>query len=185
VSEAFIIGDIHVKGNYPFLSKEIRKLITLQPGSVFTPVELEPSADAVKAFVQKHGFYDLQVTVRERPAKRPGKIDLNVEIKKGGTYRVRRIQVEGNTFFPTSRIVNKIAKSSRFRPVRLKSNLKKIRRMYIRKGYVKAQVKLAKVEFDLAERKVDLTIQIKENKRLSLEFLGKQVFSTATIRRLQ
>lgn len=136
----------------------------------------------VKAFLEKNGYYGSEVTITPHHHKKFNVVDLIIKIKKGETYRVDKITITGNSIFSARSIKSKISKSSRFRMKRLKDNIKKIKKMYANDGYIKARVKLKKVDFNPETHKVNIELTIKENKKLKIAFEGDTVIPVGKLR---
>ncbi len=171
------VRNIIVKGNYPILSKHIKKLIPLQPGTDFDGELIPESIETVKAYLEKEGYYDSLVTISVRDSKEYEVKDLVVKIKRGHKYHVRHIEIEGNQFISKKSLRNKINRFSRFKMRRLKKNLKNIQKMYASYGYIKARVKLKDIIFHEDIRKVDVFLTVRENKKFKLIIKGKTYFN--------
>lgn len=184
IHEFRTVRGIKVRGNYPFLSKEIRRLIPLQPGTVFEESKILESQQAVERFLEKNGYYESKVKVSYKYHKKYPVVDLKINIKRGHFYRVGNIKIKGNTVFFDSRIKNKISRSSRFRENRLKKEIREIRKLYNDHGYIKTRVKLTRMKFDHKNKKVHLRITIRENKELVLKFTGNKVLSSIKLQEI-
>lgn len=182
IKEYRIVRGISVRGNYPFLSKEIKRLIPLQPGSAFRQELLEDSRQSVLEYLEKNGYYDSKVSVTAKPHKRLPLADIKIRIQRGHFYRIRGIEVDGNTAFRDSRIRNKISRGSRFQEKRLKKDIRRIKKLYANNGYVKARIKVEDKTFDDEKKVVNLDLSVRENKKLVLTFSGKKVLSSVRLR---
>lgn len=171
------VRDIRVQGNYPILSKNIRKQIALQPGAYFNESHLADSIATIEKYLEKNGYYDSQVSITPRFHERYHTVDLIVRIQKGKTYKIRNVMVNGNQSIHARILKNKISRFLRFRPARLKKDLKRIKKMYVKKGFVRARIKVENLQFDDVAGKVDITLSVRENKKLRVEFIGKTVLS--------
>lgn len=171
------VRDIRMHGNYPILSKNIRKQITLQSGAYFNETHLADSIAAITEYLEKNGYHDSNVSITPKLHERYNTVDLIVRIKKGKTYKIRDITVNGNQIVDARVLKNKISRFMRFRSTRLKKDLKRIKKMYVKKGFVRARVKVDNLQFDDAAGKVDITLSVRENKKLRVEFVGKTILS--------
>lgn len=184
ITEAKTVRDVLVAGNYPFLNKEIARLVFLQPGSPFEPQLLPKSIENIDRFLVRNGYYGSKISITPRPHKKYNIVDLMVRLKKGETYRVGKISVTGNHALSTGRIKSKFTHFHRFREKTLKADLKRLRDLYAKKGYVKARIKIEGLDFDPETRKVGIRISIKENKRLRLFFEGPISFRKERLRQV-
>lgn len=184
IEEFRMVRGVSVKGNYPFLAKQITRLIPLQPGSVFDNNLLAPSILAIEEFLQKNGFYNSIATITSHEHKKFPTVDLHIRIQKGHTYRYGTIDIAGNTVFQQSRLANKISRSSRYQENRLKKDLRRIDRLYTKKGYIKSRVKVENKTFNEDQKTVDLQIVLRENKKLVLTFSGQKSASSSQLRKI-
>ncbi len=184
IEEFRMVRGISVNGNYPFLSKQITRLIPLQPGNVFDVNFLAPSILAIEEFLQKNGFYNSVATITSREHKKFPVVDLRIQIQKGHTYRYGDIAIEGNTVFSGQRLRNKVSRSSRYQESRLKKDLRRIDRLYTKKGYIKSRVKVENKTFNEDKKTVDLQISVRENKKLVLTFSGQKSASSSKLREI-
>lgn len=181
ILEYEIIRDIFVAGNYPFLNRDFTRLIPLQSGTVYDPILIPKAIGSIDAFLSKNGYYDSTIAITAEPHHKYDTVDLKIKIHKGHTYRVDKIIINGTKNLSEKTIRNKLSRSSRFRMVKLKNNLHKIKKLYTKKGFIKARVKLDKVIFHDNTKTADIHISIKENKRLILRFEGKPVFKKSSL----
>lgn len=182
IRENYILRDISITGNYPFLSREIRKNILVQPGAVYSQSFLQGSEKNIIQFLEKEGFYNSKVKITHEIHKKSNKVDLKVRIDKGHTYRLKDVNIEGNTVLSDNRIKNKLKHWGRFKTSRLKKDLKKIRNLYSKKGYVKARVRVIDTIYDKENKKVSLSLKIKEGKKLFLSFTGNPILPIKSLR---
>lgn len=177
------VRNINVKGNYPFLSKDIIKLIPMQPGSAFDSELISTSEEAVNKYLKKHGFYESQIKISTKDIKNePSIIDLVIEIQKGRTYRYRDVFVKGNTALSSRRIKNIIQHWARFKTTQLKVDVNHIKEIYAKKGYIKARVKVEKVVFDRDKNQVDIHLTVRENRKLSIKIKGNPYYPPERIK---
>lgn len=181
ILEYEIVRDIFVAGNYPFLNRDFTRLIPLQPGTVYDPTLIPKAIESIDAFLRKNGYYGSRIAITAKPHRKFDTVDLKIKIRKGRTYRVDKIVITGAKSFSERTLKGKIARSSRFRMVKLKNNLRKIKKFYAKKGFIKARVKLNEVVFHDDTKTVDLHVGIKENKRLILRFEGKPTFKKSSL----
>lgn len=167
------IRDLGVTGNYPMLGKDITRLIPLQPGTVFDENLIQESIDQITTYLKKYGYYDSKVRIKIKHIKKYNVYDLVIKLKKGKTYRVGNIDIKGNKVINSRRINNIFRHFTRFTEARLKNDLKKLKQIYANKGYIKARIKVGELVFDDVKKQVHLSFDIRENKKLKIQFTGK------------
>lgn len=184
IVEARFIYSISIVGNYPFLDKEIRRILPLQPGTVFKSEKIPATMKTLDAFFAKQGYWHAKFEIKPEFHPKHDTVDIRIKIKKGPVYRIGKVVVTGNTIFSELRIRNILTHFTHFKILRLKKDLKKLKSLYARKGYIKARVKLDHFTFDDIERRADLYLNIRENKKLKVNFTGKPVIPQGRLREI-
>lgn len=182
ITEARFIYNITILGNYPFLDKEIRRILPLQPGTVFKSEKIPATMRTLDAFFTKHGYRHAKFEIQPKYHKQHDTVDIKIKIKKGPVYRLRSVFVTGNKILTHQYIRNVLTHFTHFKMVRLKKDLKNLKSIYAKKSHIKARVKLDRITFDERERKVDLYLTIRENKKLRVNFVGKTVIPLGRLR---
>lgn len=178
------VRDVLVAGNYPFLNKEIARLVFLQPGTPFEPSLIPKSVENIDRFLVRNGYYRSKIEITPRPHKKYDSVDLVVKINKGETFRVGKVTVNGAKALSERRIKAKFFHLHRFREKTLKSDLKRVKNLYAKKGYVKARIKVERLDFHPETRKVDIEVSVTENKRLKISFEGALSFRKERLRQI-
>lgn len=184
ITEYKFIRDIRIYGNAPFLNKDFKRIIPLQPGTPLDLTLIPKSIENILNFLKKNGFYESEVSIETRPHRKFNTVDLLIKIKKGKTYRLDQVHIKGNKHIPTRTLRGKISRWGRFREERLKENIEKIKKLYRKKGFIKARVKLQKIKFNEQEKTVDVYVNIRENKKLILKITGKTGLSKGKIKQI-
>jgi len=181
--EARLIHRVKVSGNYPYLSRKILRLSSLQPGIVYREELVGESKKRLEDFFEKQGYFDTQVEILPPVSPAPNMVDLRIRIHKGRTYRIGKIEVTGNQFYRSSYLRNRIYGFSHFNPYRIKDKLKGVQNSYINNGFVRARVKLTDIEINPQSHHVDLAVAVDERKQLQIVFKGNQFFRPGTLER--
>lgn len=177
------IRNISVNGNYPFLSKDIIKLIPMQPGSAYDKNLVLPSQNAVNSFLEKNGFYESNIQIIKKPVKdEPSIVDLKIKIKKNRTYYYRDVTFTGNSVYSSRRLRNIVKHWGRYEPQKLKEDVEHIKEIYAKKGYVKARVKVEQITFDRTNNKVDIALSIRENRKLTIKIVGNPFYPPSRLK---
>ncbi len=183
LKEGFIIKNIAINGSYPLLEGTVRRSLFLSPGQIYDSSKLPEQVDRLDRLYLREGYYDSTVFAIEDYNEADREVSLRFNIKKGKTYRIRDIEVEGNKAVSTRRIRRIIHTYTHYKPRKLKSNLEKIRKVYAKKGFVRARVRLEGEAFDHDARKVDLDVAVREGKRVFVRFQGNDHFRPRTLRK--
>ncbi len=173
LQDAFLIKTVDMSGNYPILEKDVKKAIFMTPGDVYQPERIPEQVARLIAFYEKEGYRQTSVTIEEKKDLSHRMITLKVKIKKGKDYRVGDITVKGNHIFLDSRIKNKITRIFGFSPKILKKDVESIEKLYHTNHHPRVRVK-ATVQFDEEKRKANITLEIREGKKVVVVFEGNE-----------
>ncbi len=175
LEDAYLIKDVELHGNYPLLENKIRRALFFTTGDVYNPEKIPEQINRLLSFYEKEGYKDTSVLIEESKDETNHMVTLKVMIHKGQSFRVGEVTVIGNTLFPDSRIQNKLySYISGYSPTRLKSDLEKVEKLYADHGYPRARARAIGFSFNKEKHKVDLTIEIKQGKKVILKFEGNK-----------
>ncbi|MBI4412354.1 MAG: outer membrane protein assembly factor BamA [Deltaproteobacteria bacterium] len=171
-----LVRKLSVSGNYPYLSKTILRLSSLQTGEPFEPDAVLENEKRIGDFFEKEGYYGTKVGIKAVRDPKPGFINVKIRVHKGETYRLGETVFVGNTFFADSRLRNKLSGFGHFKLRRIKKKLKDIQNKYVQKGFVRARLKLSSVDVDREKKEVNIVVEVIERRRLVLAFEGNNLF---------
>jgi outer membrane protein insertion porin family len=99
--------NITIEGNTIFQTATLKALLTLKPGQVFSPEEVDKNRDAIRDFYGKAGYLDTFVTAVRQPDLATGDIGINFMVMhaegqnaaegESDKFYVEGIDIEGNT----------------------------------------------------------------------------------------
>lgn len=171
------IASVHVKGNLKIEEKAILNVIKSSKGSNFSEAELTSD---IKDIFKMGYFGDVKADVEDTPE---GKV-ITFLVQEKPT--MSEIKIVGNDAIETKEIEGTIAtKTHQFiNADKLRSDIEKIKTLYINKGYLNAEIKTETAQKD---KDIILTYNITENKRLYIKtilFEGNQAFSDKELRNM-
>src|SRR6266702_8579046 len=161
------VGKIAVSGEKAATEANIRALLKMKEGSVYSPKALHDDAKAVADAYGSGGYVDLVVLPEGTPAG-SARIDVHYKIEEGDRSFVNRINIAGNTRTKDKVIRREVllAPGDVFNTVRVDTTKKRLENL----GYF-AKVETYPEDTDIPGRK-DLTILVQEKRTGSLSFGG-------------
>lgn len=181
LKEARLIRKVKLSGNYPFLTKKILRLSSLQPGAPFIEGKIEQSQNRIREFFEKEGYFGTQVEITRSFDDKKPVVDLRIRITKGKTYRVGEVAITGNENMRTDYIRNKLQGFGHFKARRIRNRIKDIQQKYVKRGFVRARVRLKKAMLNIETNRVDMAVEIEERSQLTLKFVGNDFFRAQTL----
>ncbi|HEY8011392.1 MAG TPA: outer membrane protein assembly factor BamA [Rudaea sp.] len=94
--EIYKVSDVKLSGTLVVSEEEMRKLITLQPGEVFSRQKVQKSSEAMTAVLANIGYAFAQVTPIPTPDKDKREVGINFFVNPGKRVYVRRVNFKGN-----------------------------------------------------------------------------------------
>ncbi len=176
-----VIRQIKITGHYPYLKKEIQRLLSIQAGDIFHVENIDENQQRLENFFEKEGYYGTRIFITYQYDPKFNVINLNIKVHKGETYRLGKVSVTGNTLYSTSTLQNRLFSFRHFSLSKIKRKIKKIQQAYIHKGFVRARVRLANMEADPIKKQVNISLEIEEHKKLSVQFIGNSWFDSITL----
>src|SRR5436190_8905140 len=159
------VGKIAVSGEKAATEANIRALLKMKEGSVYSPKALHDDAKAIADAYGSGGYVDLVVLPEGTPAG-PARIDVHYKIEEGDRSFLQRVNIAGNTRTKDKVIRREVllAPGDVFNTVRVDTTKKRLENL----GYF-SKVETYPEDTDVAGRK-DLTILVQEKRTGSLSF---------------
>src|SRR6266403_2100223 len=161
------VNKILISGEKVATEQNIRALLKMKEGSVYSPKALHDDAKALADAYGSGGYVDLVILPEGTPAG-PARVDVHYKIEEGDRSFLQRINIAGNTRTKDKVIRREmlIAPGDVFNTVRVDTTKKRLENL----GYF-AKVETYPEDTDIAGRK-DLTILVQEKRTGSFSFGG-------------
>jgi len=161
------VRKLTISGEKVAREENIRALLKMKEGSVYSPKQLHDDAKAVADAYGSGGYVDLVVSPEGTPAG-PAAIDVHYKIEEGERSFVNRVEIQGNTRTKDKVIRREVlvAPGDVFNTVRVDTTKKRLENL----GYF-SKVETFPQDTDIPGRK-DLTILVEEKRTGSLSFGG-------------
>src|SRR6266550_1818330 len=161
------VGKIAVSGEKAATEANIRALLKMKEGSVYSPKALHDDAKAIADAYGSGGYVDLVVLPEGTPAG-PARIDVHYKIEEGDRSFLQRVNIAGNTRTKDKVIRREVllAPGDVFNTVRVDTTKKRLENL----GYF-SKVETYPEDTEIAGRK-DLDILVQEERTGSLTFGG-------------
>src|SRR6266567_2231842 len=161
------VGKIAVSGEKAATEANIRALLKMKEGSVYSPKALHDDAKAIADAYGSGGYVDLVVLPEGTPAG-PARIDVHYKIEEGDRSFLQRVNIAGNTRTKDKVIRREVllAPGDVFNTVRVDTTKKRLENL----GYF-SKVETYPEDTEVAGRK-DLNILVQEKRTGSLSFGG-------------
>ena len=161
------VHKVTISGEKVAKEENIRALLKMKEGSVYSPKQLHDDAKAVADAYGSGGYVDLVILPEGAPAG-PTLIDVHYKIEEGDRSFVERINIVGNTRTKDKVIRREvlIAPGDVFNTVRVDTTKKRLENL----GYF-SKVETYPEDTDIAGRK-DLLIEVQEKRTGSFSFGG-------------
>ncbi|MCB4790741.1 MAG: outer membrane protein assembly factor BamA [Elusimicrobia bacterium] len=91
------VGNISFSGNIVFTDSQIKKDVTLKPGSLYQEEKFKESQQAILELYSDKGYLNCQVVPKFTPDQEKGIMDILFDIKENSVIYVGRIYVDGLT----------------------------------------------------------------------------------------
>jgi outer membrane protein insertion porin family len=139
----------------------------------------------IVSFLHNEGYADASVTTRILPAKKSGRIIIDIDVDKGALYHIANVSIKGNTLFTSNELLAKIgAKSGNtYSPEQIRQSVKTLQDIYGSKGYIDAQISPEAALVD-GKHEYNLNFDIVENARFRvglIKVFGNQRTDTSVI----
>jgi len=184
LQEGWIVKDVHISGNYPFLSRTLHRRISIRPGDFFDEKFAKEQMAKLEGFYEREGYFDTKVSLDIKKDEEKGQVTLYYRILKGKRYRLGKIGVEGTSIFPRGYFISAVNPLLSYRPAAIRQALEEVRRDYHKKGYLQARIRLADVVRDDPLRKVHFNLEIREGPKTILALRGNRRVASKNLKKV-
>jgi len=176
VQESPIISKLTISGNKKIKEDEIKDVITLRVGGLYSPSKIQESMNQIVELYRKKGYYNTQVSPSTETTQIPGRVQISLKIKEGQKIRIRHIEFEGNRYFSDKKLRAELSTKQKsyllfwrrggYDEEKLQKDLtEKLPDFYKKNGFVNFQVLGHELEFTPGSRDVTLKINVDEGRR--------------------
>ncbi len=174
------VEEVDFQGNKAFADKDLRKTFKkirkknffsfINKSGLYNDDDFQDDIQHLKDFYQAHGYMDMEVKDTDISYPEAGKIKVTIKLFEGIQYKVGAIKVDGNQLFDEAAIRKelKMPEGSVFVPKGLKdadpsleNDIKAIKDLYGKKGYIDAEVKPERLP-NVENARIDLDYHITE-----------------------
>ena len=154
-------------------------------GDPYRKEVLDEAVERLKTRLQEEGFYTAKVTTELRPHREDHEMDILVHIEPGARARVGEIKLTNNTEYPNLEIASrfKMKSGSPITSAKIQNGTSRVRNFLIKKGHLSGRAAVRRGEYNAAKNTVDLTLDVSEGARVSVEIEGAK-FSRGELKRL-
>ena len=179
------VRKIRFKGAFPIFETELQKIITVKEGAVYDPDKIAEDINRLEAFLKQQGYFDGRVEVDLKPDIKTGDVILTFRLKKGLTYRLRKVTADGNKNLPveTIKLIIRRHMFFQFNKEKLEKGISAILKNYNLKGFYEAEVKIGDIDLEPDFHTVAVHLHIKEGPRANVVILGNRHAGNARLLR--
>ncbi len=107
--QRYRVGDIDIIGNTIYTDDELRPILEMQRGDVFSPEKLSEDEESLTDYYGSRGFLDTVVRVERVPNLQTRAIDINFRVRESEKFFVESINIQGNTKTKSTVILRELA----------------------------------------------------------------------------
>lgn len=179
VTERTVIDEILFEGNEKIKTKKLKKQIEIKEGDYLKPYLLKLDEDKIREFYIKKVFPRVQVHAESKVVD--GKNVVVFHINEGPKIRIAEIRFMGNKHFNRRKLLKQMETRQkhfpafifpgRFDKKNFESDIAKLKEFYMNNGWLDVDIGWEMTYGD-DDRKMYITIHIKEGERYYVESLG-------------
>ncbi|MBF0316875.1 MAG: outer membrane protein assembly factor BamA [Nitrospirae bacterium] len=95
--DRYNVSKIEMDGYHAFADTEIKKLITIKSGEVFSKKTLSGNITAVSGYYSERGYATVTITPEVVPDDATKTVSIYLKVEEGKIYKIGRIEAFGNT----------------------------------------------------------------------------------------
>lgn len=112
----YTVSQVRVSGNVVFSTEQVKAVMPLKPGDVYSGTKLDRSLEAIRDMYGKLGFIDARITIDRLFDPEQPRVELAVQIEEGTPATVGKVSVTGNEVTRSKVILRQVRGMSPGRP---------------------------------------------------------------------
>ncbi len=193
------IGSVVFIGNDEIDEKDLTELVTIRPGDIATPYELDRSRAKIRAKYAEEGYLFTKVAATQAPTTDSSRVQVEFNVDEGPEVKIGTITFQGNNAFSNSELKGEMEdvkekawwqlwRSSKFDRTKLKSDEARVVDFYRSHGFIDATITGDSIAINPGTGRTDVRIDLSEGNRVylrSIAITGNSVYpSDVLMRRL-
>lgn len=162
VKEKPFIDKIEIKGNEHFSESFFKKLLTFKKGDRLKEIEIKKNQRNIEEELKKRGFINCRIRIEKNFNE--NYVNITIYVNEGEPLRIKNIKWEGN-FDEYIKNLFSLNVGDPFDKVLLEDFIKNMKKYFAKQGLVGSEI-------TYSFKDGELTLIIKEGKKLDLEFNG-------------
>lgn len=157
--QQYRVADISISGQTVVPKAELRELVKLDSGELFSRSQVRASVEAMTQRIGDEGFAFANITPRPAVDEEARTVDLEFRVQPGRRVKVRRLRIQGNNR-TTDRVIRREFRqfeSARYQTSKIQRSKERVNRL----GYFK-DVNLETPAVAGSNEQVDLELNVKE-----------------------
>jgi len=164
----YFVGDVTIEGNEFFNAKNLRTLIPMREGNIYSIDDREKGVEEISKLYQNFGYMYVRIIPVERLDPKNKKVNVTYNIVEGPVAYIHRMEFKGNTY-TNDKVMRRemmIREGNRFSYDMFKNSLLRINQL----GLVEIKQDPNIYPDPQDPTKVDVTINVTELQRNNIQF---------------
>ncbi|WP_353684783.1 outer membrane protein assembly factor BamA [Thermodesulfovibrio sp. 3907-1M] len=174
VKEKPLINKIEIKGNEYFTEKFFKKLLSFKKGDRLKEIELKKTQHNIENELNKRGFINCKVNIEKKVSENFA--DITIYINEGEPLKIKNIKWEG-IFDEYIKNFLSLNAGEPFDKVMLEEFINKAKKYFIKHGLIGSEI-------SYSFKNGELTLTIKEGRKLQLAFKGVNSLSERDLKNI-
>ena len=171
------INNVLFRGSKAPSARLLDSLVTLRPGGILQEDRLDDAVKEVREGLRKEGYFGATVECDVR--RKPGDTTVNLVFRASSwkTYRISALDIEWKADIPQRALLGKMKSrvGKVYVPSRFKAELDALTAALGKRGYRRAEVRLAGETFDEEKSRVGLGVEILPQEKITIDINGAKV----------
>jgi outer membrane protein assembly complex protein YaeT len=161
---------------YKISKKKLRELVPIFEEGAVDPDLVEEGRTQIQAYLQQKGYFDVVIAADTITAPLDNAVQINYSIQLGVKHGILSVTIEGNHYFTTDEIRRRmkvrqgeLLNPSIFSADALNADVGTIEAMFRTAGF---EGTLVKGDYKEVDHAIEVSIEIEEGKRLTVDFVS-------------
>lgn len=180
------IKNIRIKGNRFFSNRKLKAIAGLKKGDELTEARKVSIKERIIEAYSDYGFFDVTVNINTSATRKEQDVSLYIVIDEGERVKIGDILFEGKKKVDENKLKTlfDIHRGDFFDQKKIDAGIRKLKRYYERKGYIRALIKGPELFYDTTTGKVNISLSIDAGPMVTVEFEGVRAFNPKKLRKV-
>jgi len=180
------LGEITLRGNKAFSTKELNQISKLRSGDSFSRESINRSIEKLNNAYNEAGYFQIEITHSETSSQKPLHVDTTINISEGKPAKIRRITISGVPQEAKRKFLKDLnfKEGDHFTKTLLQSGIDNARNRLYEDLFLEAEIAEPDVRYENNQSEIKIFLRVNLGPKYNFSFSGNSHFSDRKLNKL-